>query len=177
MFDYQFHFDAYCREHSLFLSLSFSMPERYGSANGTFDAETGTVFVNAGLLADRPDYEKAFFLFHELRHALQQRCPEQFSELVRRSAQYVIQYDGTCYKLAGGQYLECRLEGSEETFTGLYLGQPYEADANRSAYEQVRRLYGDPDGLEELYSFWMPGDPVPDEAYEEIYRLIDEKAK
>ena len=177
MFDYQLHFDAYCREHFLSLRLSFSMPEGYGSANGTFDAETGTVFVNAALRAERPDYEKAFFLFHELRHALQQRCPEQFSELVRRSAQYVIQYDGTCYKLAGGQYLECRLEGSGETFTGLYLGQPYEADANRSAYAQARKLYGDPDGLEELYSFWMPGDPVPDEAYEEIYRLIDEKVK
>ena len=89
----------------------------------------------------------------------------------------MIQYDGTCYKLAGGQYLECRLEGSEEYFTGLYLGQPYEADANCSAYEQVRKLYGDPDGLEELYAFWMPGHPVPDETYEEIYRLIDEKVK
>ena len=41
----------------------------------------------------------------------------------------------------------------------------------------VRKLYGDPDGMEELYAFWMPGHPVPDEAYEEIYRLIDEKVK
>lgn len=174
MFDFQHAFHTFCRDHDLNLHLSFSMPAGYETANGTFDAESGTVFLNAAALKDAPDYEKAFFLFHELRHALQHLHPEQVHEEVIRSLPYVIQYDGTCYKIIQGRYYACKFADSEECFPDLYLGQPYEVDANTFAYESVRALYGESEGLRRLYTFWMPGHPVSDDRYRAIYARIDE---
>ena len=121
--------------------------------------------------------EKAFYLFHELRHSLQYLCPGMFSSMVSRSIQYVIMYDGTCYKIIDGKYCECKLDGGEEVFSDIYLGQPYEVDANKYAYEQARNIYGDSEGLRRLYEFWIPSQPLPDEVYDSIYTLIDEKTK
>ena len=120
------------------------------------------LFINAEILSEAPDYEKAFYLFHELRHASQYLCPEQFGEEIIKSLPYTIMYDGTCYKLIDGEYLECKLDGGEDIFTDLYLGQPYEVDANISAYEQVKKIYGDsdelPKGVSECVDFllWDP---------------------
>lgn len=71
IFDYKHFFDDYCKECSLDLHLSFDMPSDYETACGTFDPASKTVFINAEHLNAKPDYEKAFFLFHELRHASQ----------------------------------------------------------------------------------------------------------
>ena len=175
MFDYERFFNQYCADNNLELVLSFKMPTGYETANGTFDIETRTVFINTEQLTDAPDYEKAFYLFHELRHSSQYLCPELFSIAVNRSIQYVIMYDGTCYKIINGNYYECKLEGDEDYFTNIYLGQPYEIDANAYAYEQVKRIYGDSDDLRKLYEFWMPSQPVPDDVYDSVYTLIDER--
>ena len=155
MFDYKRQFDAYCKENGLALRLSFDMPPGYETANGTFDFETKTVYINAEYLSEVPDYEKAFYLFHELRHASQYLFPEQFSDEITESLPYTIMYDGTCYKLVDGKYLECKLDGSEECFSNLYISQPYEVDANTFAYEQVKKICGNSDGLRELYEFWI----------------------
>lgn len=74
-------------------------------------------------------------------------CTERFDELISRSRLYVIQYDGTCYKLVDGEWKECKLEGSIEFFTELYLGQPHERDANDFAYERVKALLGASQGV------------------------------
>lgn len=177
MFDYQVHFDRYCWENRLDLRLSFDMPPGYETANGAFDAETKTVYINAACLKGAPEYEKAFYFFHELRHAAQELCPEQCSAAVRRSLRYVIQYDGVCYKRIGGGYAECRLEGGAERFTDLYLGQAHEADANAFAYAQAKTLYGNSDDLRKLYEFWTPRQPIPEAAYEALFAEIDEKTK
>ena len=177
MFDYKKYLDLYRMEHGLGLSLSFNMPAGYETANGTFDAVSKTVFINAEHLKDRPDHEQAFYLFHELRHSLQYLCPSRFSSAVRRSLQYVIQYDGTCFRLVDGMYRECRLEGGKERFTDIYLGQPHEVDANTYAYEQVRKIYGDSEELRELYAFWTPGQPAEEALYDSLYDMIDEKTK
>jgi hypothetical protein len=177
MFDYRSHFDKYCRDHTLDLVLSFNMPAGYETANGTFDAASKTVFINAAVLNDAPDCEKAFYLFHELRHASQYLRPELFSGAVNRSLGYVIMYDGTCYKIVDGEYIECRLEDGEDYFTKIYLGQPYEVDANTFAYAQTRELYGDSEELRKLYEFWVPRQSVPDELYDSIYDKIDEMIK
>ena len=177
MFDYQTQFEQYCRENRLDLRLSFEMPPGYETANGTFDVGTRTVFLNAALLNDAPEHEQAFYFFHELRHAAQELCPARFSDAIRRSLRYVIQYDGTCYKRIGGEYAECRLDGGAERFTDLYLGQPHEADANAFAYAQARALFGDSDDLRNLYEFWTPRQPVPEAAYDAVYAEIDEKMK
>ncbi len=177
MFDYIRHFDMFCRDERLDLKLSFDMPAGYEAANGTFDAVTRTVFINETLLREAPDYENAFFLFHELRHALQHLCPERFSEEVKKSLPYTILYDGTCYKLIDGEYSECKLDGGEAVFTDLYLGQPNEVDANTFAYEKVKTVYGDSEDLRNLYEFWMPRHPVPKEQYDVIFSRIDEKTQ
>ena len=177
MFDYQTLFNRYCRENGFDLRLSFDMPPGYEAANGTFDAETRTVFLNAALLRGAWDHEKAFYLFHELRHAAQELCPARFSEAIRRSLRYVIQYDGVCYKKVGGEYAECKLDGGAERFTDLYLGQPHEADANAFAYVQTKALFGDSDDLRELYEFWTPRRLVSETEYDAVYAEIDEKTK
>lgn len=115
-----------------------------------------------------------FYLFHELRHALQYLHPERFDGLISRSRLYVIQYDGTCYKLVDGKWKECKLEGSIEFLTELYLGQPHERDANDFAYERVKALLGASPELQELLAFWTPKKPISDQVYEELYRQIDD---
>lgn len=86
-------------------------------------------------------------------------------------------YDGTCYKIVNGKYYECKLEGGEEYYSNIYLGQPYEVDANQYAYEQVKKICGDSDDLRKLYEFWIPSQPVPDDIYDSVYALIDEKIR
>lgn len=149
------------------------MPSDYETACGTFDPASKTVFINAEHLNAKPDYEKAFFLFHELRHASQYLCPEHFGSEIHRSLRYVIGYDGTCYKLVNGHYISCKLDGNEDYFTNLYLGQPHEVDANTFAYEQVKQLYGDSKELKALFDFWMPRHPLPAHAYDLIFSQID----
>lgn len=175
MFDYNSHFNQYCKDHNLDLTLSFEMPAGYETAYGTFDAASGTVFIHAEYLKDAPDFEKAFYLFHELRHSSQYLSPERFSSAISRSIQYVIQYDGTCYKVINGKYHACKLEGGEARFTNLYLGQPHEVDANTYAYRKVKDLFGDSEDLRKLYEFWIPNQPVSDESYHAIYAAIDER--
>ena len=174
MFDYKRYFEVYCRENGLDIQLSFDMPEGYEEANGTFDLETKTVCINAEYLENAPDFEKAFYLFHELRHASQYLRPEQFDDIVIRSLQYVIMYDGTCYKVIDGRYHECRLEGGEAYFTDIYAGQPYEVDANTYAYEKTKSIYGDSEDLNRLYRSWLPSRHIPEEEYNRIYSLIDD---
>ena len=175
-FSYELHFGSYCRKHGLDLILSFDMPPGYEYANGTFDPETKTVYMNRQLLSGSPDYEKAFFLYHELRHASQYLRPGEFSEEIRRSSGYIIMYDGTCYVRKGGEYPEFRLDGTGEYLKDLYLGQPHEVDANVFACEQAKRICGDTEGLRMLFAFWMPEHRLPGETYEAVYDLLDRKA-
>ena len=129
------------------------MPKGYETANGTFDPTVNTLFINKEMLQSQPEYEQMFYLFHELRHALQYLHPESFDELISKSRLYVIQYDGTCYKLVDGEWKECKLDGLIEYFTELYLGQPYERDANDFAYEKVKELLGYSPELQELHAW------------------------
>ncbi len=177
MYHYKAQFDAFCKEFGLNISLSFAMPEGYENAYGTFDFADKTAYINAGLLQDEPDAVKAFYLFHELRHALQYLRPELFDDTVRRSVQYVILYDGTCFRLTDGAYAECRLDGDAEYLKRLYLCQPHETDANDFAYKRVKSMYGDSGDLKETYAFWTPEDPLPEEVYDAVFGIIDQKTK
>ena len=126
-------------------------------------------------LASRPDYEQAFYFFHELRHAAQYLRPESFPASIRRSLSYILQYDGTCYKWINGRCLKCSFADSAAEFPDLYLGQPYERDANEFAYHRVLDILGFSEGLQRLYRFWMPSRPVPEGRYDAVYAAIDEK--
>ena len=104
MFRYKEHFEKYCKENGLSLLLSFTMPDGYETAFGTFDLNSLTVFINKNLLKDREEFEQAFYLFHELRHALQYTNPQSFNNIINESLSYIIMYDGTCYKKVGDKY-------------------------------------------------------------------------
>ena len=175
MFDYQCHFDAYCSKEGLDVCLAFDMPSGYENANGTFEITSKTVFINKAKLSNAPDYEKSFYLFHELRHAEQYLAPEKFDYAVKKSLQYVILYDGTCYKLIDGAHHQCHLDGEEDYLRNLYLGQPYEVDANTFAYDHTKSIYGDSEPLRKLYEFWIPHHPIPNEIYDFVFSTIDRK--
>ena len=163
----------FCAEKDLKISLSFQMPPGYETANGTFDPVKKTLFLNEEVLRGVPEYEAAFYLFHELRHAEQYQHPERFDETIRRSLSYVVLYDGTCYRLDRGGWQECCLSG-EEDFADIYLGLPYEVDANEYAYARVRSLCGDSEELGKLRDFWRPKRRRPEEVYQRLFQRIDE---
>ncbi len=164
---------AFCAEYGIFVLYCEEMPPGYETAYGTYDGTLNALFFNAALLSKAPEYEQFFYLYHELRHALQYERPELFSEAVRESSRYVIQYDGTCFALRDERWYTCHLAGNEETFSALYLGQPYERDANQYACDRVREMCGDSDGLRELAAFWLPPNPPAYETYEKLYEEID----
>lgn len=171
--NYHTYFNSYCHENNLDISLSFTMPVGYESANGTFDPGNKTIYFNMKKLDKYPDYEKLFYLFHELRHASQYIQPDRFDEMIIKSRRYVIMYDGVCYKLVDGEWKTCKLDGNKDFFTEVYLGQPYEMDANTFAYEKVSSLLGDSPGLRALYSFWMPKAAISEDTFRKIYGEID----
>ena len=175
IFDYQWFFNNYCSEQELICSLSFTMPKGYENANGMFDSTKNIVYINANLLKDVLDIEKAFYLFHELRHAEQHLHPERFDAIIRVALNYDIAYDGNCSKRIDEKWVDCHLDGGEEIFTPLYLSQPHEIDANKFAYHKVKEIFGDSKELEELKSFWVPSNPISSKKYTEIYALIDKK--
>ena len=94
--------------------------------------------------------------------------------MIITSQNYVIMYDGVCYKLVNGEWRTCKLDVNEGFFTEVYLGQPYEMDANTFAYEEVSSLLGNSPGLRALYSFWRPKVAISEDTFRKIYREIDQ---
>lgn len=164
-------------------ALSFDMPAGFDTANATYVPQRKTICLNPAL-TEEDDISCAFYLLHELRHAWQHQRRQELPEDMARSLDYVILYDGTCYKQHDGNWLECRLEGDEEYFTDLYTNLPYEVDANEFAYQGLLPGLEDRqrERLEELCSLWAPRNQVislaqmPD-ALEKTYRRIDAAVK
>lgn len=167
--------DVFCQEKGLSITLSHDMPTGYESAFGTYDVTINTLFLNVQMLRDAPEYEVLFYLFHELRHALQYLRPELFDEQIQESRFYVVLYNGICYKLVGNAWQEVVLKGSEEYFTRAYMSLPYELDANAFAYEKVKEIYGETPQLHGLYSFWAPKEKMDYEELRKIFVRIDAK--
>lgn len=113
--------ESICAERGLSVVLSWDMPQGYETANGTFDPVAKTLFLNPAVLQSAPEYEAMFYLVHELRHAEQYQHPERFDAMIRVSLPYVVLYDGTCFRLRGETWQECRLDGGEERFRDAYL--------------------------------------------------------
>ncbi len=168
-------FADFVRENGLDVRLSHKLPAGYEDAFGTFDPVTGTLFMDGAFLADAADYEALYYLFHELRHAVQYQRPELVDEDVRRSARYAIGYDGTCSRLDGDRWSKCKLEGDQAYFTLAYQSQPNELDANRFALERVSALLPErADMAEGLSELWLPDEPMDPAQLQALYRRIDE---
>ena len=160
---------GFCEENSLAVTLSCDMPAGYETAYGTYDVTINTLFLNAQLLQDAPEHEVLFYLFHELRHAMQYLRPESFDPQIQESRFYVVLYNGVCYKLVDNAWQEVVMEGAEDYFTRAYMSLPYELDANSFAYERVKDICGNTDELQSLYSFWIPAEKMD---YVELHGLF-----
>lgn len=149
------------------------MPTGYETAYGTYDVTINTLFLNAQLLQDAPKHEVLFYLFHELRHALQYLHPELFDPQIQESRFYVVLYNGICYKLVDNEWHEVVLDGSEEYFTRAYMSLPYELDANAFAYDRVKEICGDTAQLRELFTYWTPTEQMQYPELGTLFRRID----
>ncbi len=159
----------FCRENDIEVRLSYDMPAGYETAYGTYDVTINTLFLNTDILQNAPQYDVLFYLFHELRHAMQYLCPIMFDDKIKESINYVILYNGICYKLINNKWKECAFAGDENYFTRAYMNLPYEIDANTFAYEKAREICGDSAELKELFDFWIPKDSLD---YEELRKLF-----
>ena len=164
---------GFCKENSLAVTLSCDMPAGYETAYGTYDVTINTLFLNAQLLRDAPEYEVLFYLFHELRHAMQYLRPESFDPQIQESRFYVVLYNGVCYKLVDNAWQEVVMEGAEDYFTRAYMSLPYELDANSFAYERVKDICGNTDKLQSLYSFWIPAEKMDYVELHDLFIRID----
>ncbi len=165
----------FCRENGIEVTLSYDMPTGYETAYGTYDVTINTLFLNTAILGNAPKYEVLFYLFHELRHAMQYLRPIMFDDKIQESINYVILYNGICYKLINNEWKECALPGDESYFTRAYRSMPYEIDASTFAYEKARELCGDSAELKELFEFWSPKESFDYEEHIKLFRRIDEK--
>jgi Zn-dependent peptidase ImmA (M78 family) len=84
-------FHDFCTENDLSIKLSHDMPSGYETAYGTYDVTVNTLFLNMELLKDAPEYEVLFFLFHELRHAVQYHHPQLLTGRFRK-ADFMLSY-------------------------------------------------------------------------------------
>ena len=164
---------GFCKENSLVVTLSCDMPAGYETAYGTYDVTINTLFLNAQLLQDAPEHEVLFYLFHELRHAMQYLRPESFDPQIQESRFYVVLYNGVCYKLVDNAWQEVVMEGAEDYFTRAYMSLPYELDANSFAYERVKDICGNTDELQSLYSFWIPAEKMDYVELHDLFIRID----
>ena len=130
--------------------------------------------MNRGLLESKPEFEVLFYFYHELRHAMQYVCPEKFPESIRNSINYVILYNGLCFKLAGNEWKSCQLVGEEEYFTFLYKNLPYELDANLYARDTAKALLPEyRSDVDSLCSLWLPQKSISEEELASVFRQID----
>lgn len=164
--------EAFCAENGLSVTLSGNMPAGYETAFGTYDVTVNTLFLNSAMLQGAPEYEVLYYLYHELRHAMQYVHPERFDPQIRESRFYVVLYNGICYKLMDSEWHDCVLEG-EENLMDAYLSLPYEVDANGFAYETVRSMLGDSSELQKLYGSWMPKRKWQYDELRELFERID----
>lgn len=163
-------FHEFCDENHITVRLSYEMPDGYETAFGTYDVTVNTLFFNCALLQQTPVFELLFYLFHELRHALQYLKPTLFDERIQKSCFYVVLFNGVCYKLVDQSWKECAFYGD---YTDIYLSLPYEMDANVFAYQKVKEICGDSHELQELYCQFIPDRVVDYLQLQELFQKID----
>ncbi len=168
----------FCRKTGIEVKLSFDMPAGYETAYGTYDVTQNTLFFNADILHGAPLHEVLFYLFHELRHAVQYQHPTLFSEEIRESIFYVILYNGVCFKLIDNEWIECYLNNADGNYlTRAYMSLPYEIDANMYAYEKAKEICGDTAELNALLDCWLPNDKLDYIEHKKLFRMIDSAVK
>lgn len=157
-------------ENDIDFRFSFDMPEGYETAFGSFDVVKNTLFLNLNI----EDKTRIFYtLFHELRHALQYHKPFKFDKMISQSLDYVVLYNGICFKLIDNVWRKCKLEGFD--FLNIYLSLPYEIDANEYAYAMTENSLGASLTLQEIYKQNKPKVLIDYKTIKKVFNEIDKK--
>lgn len=148
-------FDFAKKVFSLTIRLSFIMPDGFEMAYGLSDPVTGDIHINELRWASCDPIDPLFFFLHELRHSVQASHLALFPQEYALNSRYIIQFDGTGYKVENGTITSVRLEGTQDYFTELYLASPCERDANAFAYRCLKAAGADAH-IDALYHMWSP---------------------
>jgi len=167
-------FNEFIKENGLSINLSFDMPKGYEDAFGTFDVIDSTLYLNIDKKCS--NVRKLYTLYHELRHSLQYIYSERFDDVIRKSINYVVLYDGSVLKLLGNKWHKSKLTNCDFEFMDVYLNLSYELDANKYAFETVKNLISTDEELEELEYIFKNSQPslrISKEEMNKIFRQID----
>ena len=161
------------KNNNLITKLSFIMPKGYEDAFGTYNILNDTLFLNLN------NYNKErilFTFFHELRHCEQYQFSNKFNLKIQTSLNYVILYNGECYKLLGNKWKKSKLKIKRIDFLEIYKNLPYELDANKYAYKKVKEiLKNDCKELEIIYKNSLPIKIIDFKILKEFFKEIDIK--
>ena len=175
-------FDYASAKFSLPMELHFEKPEGADASFALADPMTGNIHVNESRWRTCDPADPLFYFLRELRRAVQSARPDLFPPEIALNERYVIQFDGTCYRVEDDWVSLVKLEGSEDYFTELYLSSPCQTDANDFAHRCLKNA-GAGRRADELRAMWAPGfrlfsrEQAEEEflkAVREIDRLLDE---
>jgi len=97
--------DSFRRANGLdFSFVSDDVFSGYKTAYGTYDVTINKLFVNVNLLENAPVYKVLFYLYHEMRHALQYAHPNSSikkSERVCHMSYYTMAFVFGCLTMHG----------------------------------------------------------------------------
>lgn len=171
--------DTFLKEYDIDIRVLKDMPQGYENGFGTFDPEKNTLFFNESLLKQKP-WLGTFVIFHELRHALQYLRKGLVGDDVTKYLDYVVLYNGDCFKRNGDGYLQTKICGDAEFLKNVYLSFPYELDANEFALDKCKSILNKAD-FEKLSDFYernlRPTKTISKEEIEEITKSIDQNLK
>lgn len=162
---------TYLDKFKLDIKVEYNMPNGYENAFGTFDIEKNTLYLNAEKLKDAPLYKVLFFFFHELHHA----CEYKYGN--SKYLNYVVLYDGTCFKLKNRKWVSGKLDLKGVDFLEVYKSFPYEIEANKFAFNETKLFLNstsDKEELEKLFKKMLPNDKLSLGKIDEILDKIDE---
>lgn len=105
--------------------------------------------------------------------------PDKFSKEITESLNYVVLFDGTCFKYVLNNWTKCKFDEKDEDFLNIYKSLPYEIDANKFAYLKTKQILENQylNMLEELYRKTKPKVLIPTADLKRLFNKIDEKCK
>lgn len=140
---------------SMTYSVCFDMPKGYEDAWGLTQDDTKTVYMNLSVAIKNSVYDFLYYFLHEVRHSIQYSFPSLFSPLVRKSLEYVIQYDGTILYKVNNEWKQHKIIGTEDYLKEFYMSSPCEVDANEFALKTVTLLFPNI-SFDRIKEMWFP---------------------
>lgn len=153
--------------------LSFDLPDTLRDAFGLFDVTTKTLYINVDRNISK--VRLIFTFYHEMRHAEQYLNHQKFCASIQESIQYVIHFNGDCYKLINNKWYPGKLIKTDIDYGDIYNSLPYEKDANRYAYKHTKKLIekNDVKELDAIYKQSVSSRKIGISTLRKLFRQID----